>query len=90
MVWPELNRFSGANNIPFILLDSSFNNDADCAIFQEREPLEVSDKWDDNDAYLLKGRARFTGGFADWRGMIAGGLTFGSNVSAAAASSMEL
>ena len=85
MVWPELNRFVGTSNIPYILLDSSFNADADCAIFQEREPLEVSDKWDDNDAYILKGRARFTGGFADWRGMIAGGLPFGTTLSAAAA-----
>ena len=85
MVWPELNRFVGTSNIPYILLDSSFNADADCAIFQEREPLEVSDKWDDNDSYILKGRARFTGGFADWRGMIAGGLPFGTTLSAAAA-----
>ncbi len=85
MVWPELNKFMGTSNIPYIILDSAFNADADCAIFQEREPLEVSDKWDDNDSYILKGRARFTGGFADWRGMCAGGLTFGSSVSAAAA-----
>ncbi len=85
MVWPELNRFIGSSNIPFILLDSSYNADADCAVFQEREPLEISDKWDDNDAYILKGRARFTGGFVDWRGMCAGGLGFGTSISAAAA-----
>lgn len=85
MVWPELNKFAGAQNIPYILLDSSFNADADCAVFQEREPLEISDKWDDNDAYILRGRARFTGGFVDWRGMCAGGLSFGSSISAAAA-----
>lgn len=80
LVWPELNRFVGETNIPFIILDSSFNADADCAIFQEREELEISDKWEDNDAYWLKGRGRFTGGFADWRGMIAGGLSFGSSL----------
>lgn len=80
MVWPELNKFIGEGSVPFILLDSTYNEDADCAIFQEREPLEVTDKWDDSDAYILRGRARFTGGFADWRGMIAGGLCFGSTL----------
>ena len=80
LVWPELNKFVGETNVPFVLLDSSFNEDADCAIFQEREALEVTDKWDDNDCYVLRGRARFTGGFADWRGMIAGGLSFGSEL----------
>ena len=80
MVWPELNKFIGESNVPFILLDSSYNEDADCAVFQEREPLEVTDKWDDSDSYILRGRARFTGGFVDWRGMIAGGLTFGSSL----------
>lgn len=80
MVWPELNKYIGDGNVPFILLDSSFNEEADCAIFQEREPLEVTDKWDDTDAYILRGRARFTGGFADWRGMCAGGLSFGSSL----------
>lgn len=77
MVWPELNKFIGTTNTPFAIMDSSFNADADCAIFQEREELEITDKWDDNDSYTLKGRSRFTAGFVDWRGMIAGGLSFG-------------
>lgn len=80
LVWPELNKFVGETNVPFIIQDSSFNSDADCAIFQEREELSISDKWEDNDAYWLKGRGRYTGGFADWRGLIAGGLSVGSTL----------
>ncbi len=80
LVWPELNKFITGDSVPFVLQDSSFNADADCAIFQEREELEITDKWEDNDAYWLKGRGRYTGGFADWRGMIAGGLSFGTQL----------
>ena len=78
LVWPELNKFAAFDNSAsrdcFVILDSTFNAEADCCVFQEREELSVTDKWEDNDAYWLKGRGRFTGGFVDWRGICAGGV----------------
>jgi len=76
LVWPELNKFVNLelNPAPYMILDSTFNAEADCCVFQEREELSVTDKWEDNDVYWLKGRGRFTGGFVDWRGICAGGL----------------
>lgn len=74
LVWPELNFAAIDDRIPFAILDSTFNAEADCCVFQEREELSITDKWEDNDAYWLKGRGRFTGGFVDWRGICAGGV----------------
>ena len=34
----------------------------------------------DNDVYRWKGRARYTGGFVDFRGLMAGGISGGTAI----------
>ena len=79
-VWPYLNQFIGSMAEPFILMDSSYCDTADVAVWQERVPLTVRSTLDDNDANVWKGRARFGGGFVDFRGMMAGGLSTGDEL----------
>ena len=66
------------SDAPYFVMDSSYNQKAGSAIFQNRVDLEVSDGVGDNDEYLWKGYARFTGGFNDFRGIFAGGVTGGT------------
>lgn len=80
LVWPYLNDFIKAGTAPYIIMDSSYNDVADCAIRQNRVDLEVRDELGASDEYLWKGYARFTGGFADFRGMFAGGIAGGTAV----------
>lgn len=80
LVWPYLNDFLGGLEAPWIILDSSYNQAGDCAIWQERVPLEVRSELADNDANKWKGYMRFGGGFVDFRGMIAGGMSTGGTL----------
>ena len=61
-------------------MDSNYMDEADVAIWQERVPLTVKSVVDENDANRWKGRARFAGGFVDFRGMLAGGLAAGGTL----------
>lgn len=79
IVWPYLNEFIGTAK-PWILMDSRFAEECDGAIYQNRVDLEVRSLLGDNDENIWKGYARFTGGFVDWRCMMAGGLTGGSSL----------
>ena len=64
---------------PWILLDSKFIQVNDGAIFQNRINLQVRSEIDpNNDNNVWKGRARFSGGFVDWRFAAAGGMTGGT------------
>lgn len=66
---------------PWILLDSRFIQENDGAILQNRVKLHVSSEIDkSNDNNVWKGRARFSGGFADWRFAAAGGMTGGTEL----------
>lgn len=80
IIWPYLNDFIGSLTAPWIIMDSQYCQEADVAIAQEREPLTVKSVIDDNDANRWKGRARYTGGFVDFRGMLAGGLAAGAEL----------
>lgn len=80
IIWPYLNDFIGSLTAPWIIMDSKYCQECDVAIKQEREPLTVTSVIDDNDANRWKGRARFGGGFVDFRGMLAGGLAAGGNL----------
>ena len=80
IIWPYLNDFMGALKEPWILMDSNYCQEADVAIWQDRVPLTVKSVVDENDANRWKGRARFAGGFVDFRGMMAGGLTTGGTL----------
>lgn len=77
IVWPYLNDYIGTMS-PWVLMDSKYMEQVDVAIWLDRVPLEVKSVVDDNDANRWKGRARFGGGFVDFRGMLAGGVTHGA------------
>lgn len=79
IVNPYLNDYLGSLSAPWILMDSSFMLDNDCAIFQNRVPMEVSDRREIN-KYYWDGYARFSGGFVDFRGLMAFGITGGSEL----------
>ena len=67
---------------PWFLLDSKFMEENEGAIFQDRVKLNIRSVVDDNnDDNKWLGRARFTAGFADWRGVAAGGVTGGTSLS---------
>ena len=80
IVWPYLNQFITAGTSPWFIMDSNFNKEADCAIFQNRVDLTIEDMLTDNDVYRWKGRARYTGGFVDFRGLMAGGISGGTAI----------
>ncbi len=74
-------QLMGKTDKPWFLLDSDFLEENDGAIFQDRVKLTVRSVLDDNnDNNLWKGRARFSGGFADWRFVAAGGMTGGTEL----------
>lgn len=80
LVWPYLNDFLGSLTAPWVLMDSGFNENGECAIWQERVPLTIRSELAGNDANVWKGRARFSGGFVDFRGLLACGITGGSTL----------
>lgn len=75
-----LNDFLGSVTAPWILLDSSYNKEANGNIYQERVPLTVRSELADNDDNVWKYRARYGLGFVDWRQMMAFGVTGGSSL----------
>lgn len=80
VIWPYLNDFIGTLTAPWIILDSKYMEECDVAIMQEREKLTVTSHIASNDANEWKGRTRYTGGFVDFRGMLAGGLAVGGTL----------
>lgn len=77
IVWPYLNDFITPGSEPWILMDSKYMEQVDCAVWLDRVPLTINSVVDENDANRWKGRARFGGGFVDFRGMMAGGVAHG-------------
>lgn len=81
IVWPYLNDFIGTTNTaPWIIMDSKYNEECDCAVWQNRVDMEVSNKEGDHDEQKWNGYSRFTGGFVDFRALMAGGITGGSDL----------
>lgn len=82
IVWNYLNGLVTTDNpMPFILLDSKYNEDAGGAILLNRTELNVKSYIDENtDNNVFKGRARFTGGFNDWRAFAVGGIKGGTSL----------
>nr|DAH38063.1 MAG TPA: Major capsid protein [Caudoviricetes sp.] len=81
LIWNELNKYcTGDSNTPWILMDSQYNKRYDGAIDLMRKDLTVKSEIAHNDANVWKGRARFTGGFVDFRCFAAGGLSFGNTL----------
>lgn len=77
VIWPYLNDFIGKTANPFILMDSEYNETADCAIWQDRFDVEIRDSIGANDEYIWSGFARFNGAFGDFRALYAGGMAGG-------------
>lgn len=77
IVWPYLNKYIGSLAAPYIIMDSQYNKEANGAIFQDRNPLEIRNELDANDNNLWKAYTRFSAGFIDFRVMAAGGMGSG-------------
>lgn len=85
IVWPYWTLAANATDKPFILLDSHFNDLDGTAVWFDRIPLAVKAYVDeDTDAAVYKGRARWSAGFNNWRGMIMGGVTGGTALTSTA------
>lgn len=80
IIWPYLTEFLAAGLKPWILLDSRYNQENGCAIWQDRVNLEVRSELAGNDANVWKGYARFSAGFNDWRGFAIGGISGGTQL----------
>lgn len=81
IVWNYLNQFITAGTKPWLLMDKDYNEQYAGAVWFDREPLKVKSIIDEtNDNNVWKGRARFTGGFNDWRAFCVGGVENGTQL----------
>ena len=81
IVWNYLNRFIVSKNgaMPYIVMDSNYNEEALGAVANERVALKVKSYIDNkNDNNVWSGRERYSGGFKDWRAFAIGGITDGT------------
>ena len=79
--WPYLNRFMADGTMPWMLMDSSYNEDYGTLVWLDRTELELSSDEDKNtNAMIWRGYSRFIAGFNDWRGISCGGLTGGTQL----------
>jgi hypothetical protein len=82
MIWPYLNQFLADGAKPWALLDPTYNVNYGGAVWNDRVPLTVSSKVDDNtDANVWRGRSRFNATGNDWRFICVGGVTGGTALS---------
>ena len=82
IVWNYLNQFITSGTAPWLLFDSSYNEDYDTLIWQERVPLDVQSFVDMNTrANVWDGYARFGAGFHDWRGIACAGVSGATDLS---------
>ena len=82
IVWNYLNDFIASGTAPWILFDSSYNEDYDTLIWQERVTLDIQSFVDMNTrANVWDGYARFGAGFHDWRGIAVGGVSGATDLS---------
>lgn len=76
VIWSYLNEFLGSVTAPWLLFDSRYNQEYGTLIWQDRVTLAVRSTIDENtDANVWRGRARFTAGFHDWRGIAVAGVS---------------
>lgn len=80
IIWPYLNQFIGTGVSPWILLDSSYNDECKGAVWLDRTALEVTSDVERNRTNVWSGYARFIGGFNDWRFAALGGMTGGNTL----------
>lgn len=80
IVWPYLNKYVAEGTKPWMLLDKTYNDTYDGAVWLDRVKLEVTSRIADNDANQWLGYARFGVGFNDWRGFAIGGVSGGTQL----------
>ena len=81
IAWPYLNQFITPSTMPWILMDSKYNQTYGGAIWNDRVQLEVRSTIDENtDANVWRGRSRFNAVFNDWRFVAVGGVTGGDTL----------
>lgn len=66
IIWPYLNAFKPSGSVPWILMDSAFNEAYMGAMWYDRIPLTVRSEIAANDNNVFKGRYRSTAGFNSW------------------------
>ena len=80
--WPYLNNFIAAGTLPWILLDSKYNDMNGGAVWLDRTKLDVHSEVDRNThANVWSGYSRFVAGFHDWRFAAVAGVTGGTTLS---------
>ena len=81
MIWPYLNQYLADDAKPWALLDPTYNVNYGGAVWNDRVPLTVSSKVDDNtDANVWRGRSRFNATGNDWRFICVGGIAGGTSL----------
>ena len=84
IVWSYLNQFvTTSGTVPWVLLDSKYNQTYGGAVWNDRIKLAVRSTVDENtDANVWRGRSRFNAAFNDWRFAAVGGITGGTTLPA--------
>ena len=82
IVWSYLNQFvTTSGTVPWILLDSKYNQTYGGAVWNDRVQLAVRSTVDENtDANVWRGRSRFNATFNDWRFAAVGGISGGTTL----------
>ena len=76
VIWNYLNEFIASGTLPWMLMDSRYNKEYGTLIWLDRVNLAIRSTIDENtDANVWRGRARFTAGFHDWRGIACAGVS---------------
>ena len=82
IVWSYLNQFvTTTGTVPWVLLDSKYNQTYGGAVWNDRIKLAVRSTVDENtDANVWRGRSRFNAAFNDWRFAAVGGVSGGTTL----------
>lgn len=82
IVWSYLNQFvTTSGTVPWILMDSKYNQAYGGAVWNDRVKLAVRSTVDENtDANVWRGRSRFNATFNDWRFAAVGGISGGTTL----------
>ena len=82
IVWSYLNQFvTTTGTVPWVLLDSKYNQTYGGAVWNDRVKLAVRSTVDENtDANVWRGRSRFNAAFNDWRFAAVGGVSGGTTL----------
>jgi len=83
IVWSYLNKYIAKGTMPWVLMDSKYNQTYGGAVWNDRIQLAVRSALDDNtDANVWRGRSRFNATFNDWRFAAVGGVKSGKPLKA--------